>query len=56
MLSVCHMVTTLDKRKKSEIGMSADWYVTIITIEHQGLSSIRVIFVDYQTSKLQYNY
>ena len=33
--------------------VSADWY---ITIEHWRLSSIRVIFVDYQTSELQYNY
>jgi len=46
-LSVCHMVTTSDDREKS------DWCVTI---EHQKLSSIRVIFVNYQTSKLQYNY
>ena len=41
------------KRKKSKIGVSTDWY---IAIEHQRLSSIRVIFVDYQTSKLQCNY
>ena len=47
------MVATLDKRKKSKIGVSAAWYVVI---EHQKSSSIRVIFVDYQTSKLQYNY
>ena len=33
--------------------VSADWYVAV---EHQGSSSIRVIFTDYQTSKLQYNY
>jgi len=50
-LSVCHMVTTLDNRKKSEIEVSADWCVAI---EHQRLSSIR--FVDYQTSELQCNY
>ena len=43
-LSVYHMVTTLDNRKKSEMGMNADWYVAV---EHQRLSSIRVIFVDY---------
>ena len=48
-LSVCHMVTTSDDRKKSEMGMSADWCVAI---EHWRLSSIRVIFVNYQTSKL----
>ena len=35
------------------MGVSADWYVAV---EHQRLSSIRVIFVDYQTSKLQCNY
>jgi len=33
--------------------VSADWYVAI---EHQRLSSIRVIFVSYQTSELQCNY
>jgi len=38
---------------KSEIGVSADWCVAV---EHQRLSSIRIIFIDYQTSKLQYNY
>jgi len=43
-LSVCHMVTTSDRRKKSKIEMSSDWYVTI---EHWRSSSIRVIFVDY---------
>ena len=48
-LSVYHMVATLDNRKKSEMGMNADWYVAV---EHQRLSSIRVIFIDYQTSKL----
>ena len=52
-LSVYCMVATLDDRKKSEIGVSADWD---IAIEHQRSSSIRVIFVNYQTSELQYNY
>jgi len=52
-LSVCCMVTTSDDGKKSKIGVSADWYVTV---EYQRLNSIRIIFVDYQTSKLQYNY
>jgi len=33
--------------------VSADWCVTV---EHWRLSSIRVIFVNYQTSELQYNY
>ena len=33
--------------------VSADWCVTV---EHQRSSSIRVIFIDYQTSKLQCNY
>jgi len=32
------MVTTLDKRKKSEMEVSADWHVTI---EHQESSLIR---------------
>jgi len=36
--SVCHMVTTSDDRKKSEMRVSADWCVAI---EHQRLSSIR---------------
>ena len=52
-LSVCHVAATSDDGKKSEMKVSADWYVAI---EYWGLSSIRVIFVDYQTSKLQYNY
>ena len=51
--SVCHMVTTSDDGKKSKMGVSADWCVTI---EHQRSNSIRVIFVNYQTSELQYNY
>ena len=53
MLSVCCMVATSDDRKKSEVRVSADWY---IAVEHQRSSSIRAIFVDYQTSKLQCNY
>ena len=52
-LSVCHMIATSDKKKESKIEVSADWYVTV---EHWKLSSIRVIFDDYQTSKLQCNY
>jgi len=36
--SVYCMVTTSDDRKKSEIGVSADW---CIAVEHQKLSSIR---------------
>ena len=51
--SVCHMVATLDDRKKSKMRVSADWCVAI---EHQRSSSIRVIFVNYQTSELQCNY
>ena len=46
---VCCMVTISDRRKKSEMGVSTNWYVAI---EYQKLSSIRVIFVDYQTSEL----
>ena len=51
--SVCPIVTTSDNRKKSEMRVSANWCVAI---EHQRSSSIRVIFVDYQTSELQCNY
>ena len=35
------------------MGVSTDLYVAI---EHWRLSSIKIIFVDYQTSELQYNY
>jgi len=52
-LPVCHVVATSEKRKKSEIEVSTGWYVAI---EHWRSSSIRVIFVDYQTSELQCNY
>jgi len=50
---MCCVVVTSDNRKKSEMGVSADWCVAI---EYQRLSSIRVIFANYQTSELQYNY
>ena len=53
MPSVCYVVATSDDREKSKMGVSADW---CIAIEHWRSSSIRVIFVDYQTSKLQCNY
>ena len=53
MLSVYCMVVTSDDREKSKMEVSADWCVTV---EYQRLSSIRVIFVNYQTSKLQCNY
>ena len=33
--------------------VSADWY---ITVKYWRLSSIRVIFINYQTSELQCNY
>ena len=52
-LSACYIVATSDRRKKSEMEVSVDWYVAI---EHQRLSLIRVIFVNYQTSKLQCDY
>ena len=48
-LFVYYVVTTSDKRKKFKVEVSTDWYVAI---EHWRLSSIKVIFVDYQTSKL----
>jgi len=40
-LFVCHMVATLDDRKKSEMEVSADWCVAI---EYWRLSSIRDYF------------
>jgi len=52
-LSVCYVVATSDERKKFEMEVSTNWCVTV---EHQRLSSIRIIFVDYQTNELQYNY
>ena len=52
-LSVCYMVAISNRRKKFKMEVSTDWYVTV---EHQRSSSIEVIFVNYQTSKLQYNY
>ena len=51
--SVYHVVVTSDDGNKSKIEVSADW---CIAIEYWRLSSIRVIFVDYQTSELQCNY
>jgi len=51
--SVCHIVAISNERKNSEIEVSTNWCVAI---EYQRLSSIRVIFIDYQTSKLQCNY
>ena len=52
-LSNCCIVATSDKGKKSKIKVSAD---ECVTIEHWRSSSIKVIFIDYQTSKLQCNY
>jgi len=52
-LSVCHIVATSDGRKKAEMGVSANWCVAV---EYQRLSSIRIIFINYQTSELQCNY
>ena len=46
---VCHMIITSDRRMKSKMGVSADWCVAV---EYWRLSSIRIIFVNYQTSKL----
>ena len=46
MLSGCHVVTTSDERKKFKMEVSTDW---CIAIEYQRSSSIRVIFVNYQT-------
>jgi len=52
-LSVYYMVAISNRRKESEMEVSIDWCVTV---EHRGLSSIKVIFVDYQASELQCNY
>ena len=52
-LSVYYMVAISEERKKSEIEVSTNRYVTV---EYWRLSSIRITFVNYQTSKLQYNY
>ena len=46
------MVTTSDK-KKSEMEVNTN---SCVIVKYWRLSSIRAIFVDYQTSKLQYNY
>jgi len=43
------MVTISNRRKKFKIEASTDWCVAV---EHWGLSSIEVIFIDYQTSEL----
>jgi len=51
-LFIYYIVTTLDEWMKSKMGVSADWY---ITIEYWRSSSIG-IFINYQASKLQYNY
>jgi len=53
MLFVCCMVVTSDKRMKFKIEVSTNWYVAV---KHQRLSSIRIIFINYQTSELQCNY
>ena len=53
MPSVYYIIIISDRKKKSEIGVSTDWYVTV---KHWRSSLIRVIFIDYQTSKLQCNY
>jgi len=42
-----------DDREKSEIEVSTNWCVAV---EHWRSSLIRVIFINYQTSELQYNY
>ena len=52
-LFVYCVVTTSDEQIKSKIEVSAKWY---IAVNHQRLSSIRIIFVNYQTSRLQCNY
>ena len=46
-----HLSTTWSQLQM--MGVSAD---LCVTIEHRRSSSIKVIFVNYQTSELQYNY
>ena len=53
MLSVYHVVVTSNKKNKPEIGVSTDGCVAV---EYWRLSSIRIIFINYQTSKLECNY
>jgi len=53
MPSVYYIITTSDDWMKSEVGVSVDWCVAI---EYWRLSSIGIIFINYQTSELQYNY
>jgi len=54
---LCHLSAMWSQlqieRRSLREKVSADWCVAV---EHQRLSSIRVIFVNYQTSKLQCNY
>ena len=52
-LSIYCIVGISDGRKKSKMEVSTIWCVVV---KHQGLSSIELIFIDYQTSKLQCNY
>ena len=47
--SVCHVVATSDDGNKFKMEVSADWCVAV---EYRRSSSIKVIFVDYQTSEL----
>jgi len=50
---VCHMVTTLDNRKKSKIGVSADLvcYCWILEIEfNKSLSSLIIRLVNYSVT------
>jgi len=46
------MVVTSDEWIKSEMKVGVGY----VAVEHQRSGSIRIIFVDYQTSKLQHNY
>jgi len=47
-LFVYYVVTISDNWMKSKVGVSADW---CIAIKHWRLSSIRIIFIDYQTGE-----
>jgi len=54
---LCHLSATWSQFQIREISPRWEWVlIWYVTIEHQKLSLIRIIFVNYQTNELQYNY
>jgi len=52
-----HLSAAWSQLQMIERSLRWEWVlIWCITIEYWRLSSIRIIFVNYQTSKLQYNY